>query len=120
MSRLRFPCTIKYGKLKISNRSEFDDVISKLNGDYYIELKETGVRSSQQNNYYWGIIDLLANDLGYTNNEMHDAVKTHFEIKSTKILTKKEFAQLIERIIRWSAIDLGIVIPDPKSLLQSS
>ena len=117
---MRFPCKIEYGKLKILNRSEFDDVISKLNGEYYIKLKETGVRSSQQNNYYWGIVNLLADDLGYTDREMHDAIKEHFEIKSTKVLTKKEFAQLIERIIRWSAIDLGVVIPDSKTLLQSS
>ena len=51
---------------------------------------------------------------------MHDAVKNHFEIKSTKVLTTKEFAKLIERIIRWAAIDLGVVIPDSKTLLQSS
>ena len=51
---------------------------------------------------------------------MHQAVKDHFEIQSTKTLTTKEFSKLIERIIRWSAIDLGIVIPDTKTLLQSS
>ena len=117
---MRFHCEIKNGKLRILNRSEFDDIISNLSGNYYIELKETGVRSTQQNNYYWAIIDLLADDLGYTNREMHDAVKNHFEIKSTKVLTTKEFAKLIERIIRWAAIDLGVVIPDSKTLLQSS
>ena len=117
---MRFPCEIKNGKLRILNRSEFDDIISNLSGNYYIELKETGVRSAQQNNYYWAIIDLLADDLGYTNREMHDAVKNHFEIKSTKVLTTKEFAKLIESIIRWAAIDLGVVIPDSKTLLQSS
>jgi uncharacterized membrane protein YheB (UPF0754 family) len=117
---MRFPCEIKNGILRILNRSEFDDIISNLSGNYYIELKETGVRSTQQNNYYWAIIDLLADDLGYTNREMHDAVKNHFEIKSTKVLTTKEFAKLIERIIRWAAIDLGVVIPDSKTLLQSA
>jgi len=35
-------------------------------------------------------------------------------------LTTKEFSQFIERIIRWSAIDLGVIIPDTKTLLQSS
>tara|TARA_Y100001973_G_C5205850_1_gene341520 strand:- start:5517 stop:5879 length:363 start_codon:yes stop_codon:yes gene_type:complete len=120
MPRLRFACKVENGQLVITNRSEFDDVISKLNGNYYIELKETGVRSAQQNNYYWAIVDLLANDLGYTNREMHDAIKTHFEIESTKILTTKEFSQFIERIIRWSAIELGVVVPDSKTLLQSS
>jgi|TARA_B100000073_G_C23706977_1_gene562673 hypothetical protein len=117
---MRFPCKIENGKLIILNRSEFDSIISNLSGNYYIELKETGVRSTQQNNYYWRIVNLLADDLGYTDREMHDAIKEHFNINSTKVLTTKEFAKLIERIIRWSAIDLGIVIPDSKTLLQSS
>ena len=106
--------------MSLLNRAEFDNAISKLQGEYYIELKETGVRSAQQNNYYWKIVDMLADDLGYTRREMHQAVKDHFEIQSTKTLTTKEFSKLIERIIRWSAIDLGIVIPDTKTLLQSS
>ena len=50
MSRLRVPCNIKNGKMTLTNREEFDKAISKLQGEYYIELKETGVRSSQQNN----------------------------------------------------------------------
>ena len=117
---MRFPCKVKNGKLVILNRSEFDSIIADLNGDYYIEIVETGVRSSQQNNYYWKIVDMLAEELGYTRNEMHSAIKDHFEIQTTKTLTTKEFSQFIERIIRWSAIDLGVMIPDTKTLLQSS
>jgi len=41
-------------------------------------------------------------------------MKNHFDIESTKTLTTKEFADLIERIIRWSAMELNIVIHDPK------
>ena len=51
---------------------------------------------------------------------MHGAIKDHFDIQTTKTLTTKEFSQFIERIIMWSAKDLGIVIPDTKTLLQSS
>ena len=120
MSQMRFPCEIKNGKLIITDRDEFDSVISNYSGNYYLELTETGVRSSQQNNYYWKIINLLAEDLGYTNQEMHKVVKNHFEINSTKILTTKEFSKFIERIIRWAAMDLNVVIPDVKTLLQSS
>ena len=50
MSRLRFPCIIKDGKMSLLDRVEFDNAISKLQGEYYIELKETGVRSAQKNN----------------------------------------------------------------------
>lgn len=113
MSRLRFPCNIKNGKMTLTDREGFDKVISKLQGDYYIELKETGVRSSQQNNYYWNAVRIIAEELGYTDNEMHATIKNHFEVESTKTLSTKEFASFIERLVRWSAIELNIVIPDP-------
>jgi hypothetical protein len=102
--------------MTLVDRQEFDNAIDKLSGNYYIELKEAGVRSSQQNNYYWKIVNILADDLGYTEQEMHSTLKNHFNVESTKTLSTKEFSKLIEQIIRWSAIDLGIVIPDPKSL----
>ena len=102
--------------MTLVDRQEFDNAIDKLSGNYYIELKEAGVRSSQQNNYYWKIVNILADDLGYTEQEMHSTLKNHCNIESTKTLSTKEFSKLIEQIIRWSAIDLGIVIPDPKSL----
>ena len=113
MPRLRFPCNIKDGKMTLTDKEEFDKVISKLQGDYYIELKETGVRSSQLNNYYWNAVRIIAEELGYTDNEMHATIKNHFEVESTKTLSTKEFASFIERLVRWSAIELNIVIPDP-------
>ena len=119
MSRLRFACVIKNGKMSLLNRAEFDNAISKLQGEYYIELKETGVRSAQQNNYYWKIVGILGEELGYTEQEMHATIKNHFNVNSTKTLSTKEFSVFIERLIRWSAVELNIVIPDPKTLLQS-
>ena len=120
MSRLRFPCKIENGSLVLLNRAEFDSAILNLSGEYYLELHETGVRSAQQNNYYWKIVEIIADDLGYTTQEMHSTIKAHFNVQSTKTLSTKEFATFIERIIRWCAVDLNIVIPDTKTLLQSS
>ena len=116
MSRLRFPCNIENGKMTLTNREEFDRAISKLQGEYYIELKETGVRSAQQNNYYWKIVGILGEELGYTEQEMHSTIKNHFNIDSTKTLSTKEFSVFIERLVRWSAVDMNIVIPDPKNI----
>ena len=118
MSKLRFPVRIKDGKMSLLDREVFDNAIAKLQGQYYMELKDTGVRSAQQNNYYWKIIGILGEELGYTEQEMHATVKNHFNVESTKTLSTKEFARFIERLIRWSAVDLNIVIPDPKTLLQ--
>lgn len=113
MSKLRFPCKIENGKVSLHNKPSFTKAIQSISGDYYMELKPTGVRSSEQNNYYWVIVDLLAQELGYTTHEMHQTLKDHFKIQSTKELTTKEFSSLIENIIRWSAIEMNIVIPDP-------
>jgi len=115
MPRLRFSCKIKNGKMVLDNKDEFTNaILIQPSGNYYIELKPTGVRSGQQNNYYWSIVRILAEELGYTEQEMHKTMKNHFDIESTKTLTTKEFADLIERIIRWSAMELNIVIHDPK------
>ena len=113
MPKLRFPCRIEKGKMTLLDREKFDNAISKLQGDYYIELKQTGVRSSQQNNYYWNIVRIIADELGYTEQEMHSTIKNHFDVDSTKTLSTKEFSGFIERLVRWSAIELNIIIPDP-------
>ena len=108
---LRFPCKIEQGKMTLSNRQEFDTQIKDLDGDYYLELKETHVRSPIQNNYYWKIVDILSEDLGYTKMEMHDVIKEYFDIESTKHLTQTEFARLIEDLIIWAGTEMNITIP---------
>ena len=118
MPRLRFPCSIKNGKMFILDREGFNRAISNLDGDYYLELKETKVRSSQQNNYYWNIVRILADELGYTEIEMHETIKNHFSIQSTKTLSTKEFGDIIEKLIRMCAIELDVVIPDPTTICQ--
>ena len=117
MSRLRFPVKLSKGELTFHNRQEFINAIKDIEGDFYLELKEVGVRSPQQNNYYWSIVELLGNELGYTKQEMHHLLKIQFDIDSTKSLEVPEFAKFIEEIIRWSAIEFSISIPDPKTLL---
>lgn len=112
MSRvLRFPCTIINGQMTLTDRESFDANIKGLDGSYYLELKETTVRSPIQNNYYWTIVEIIRNDLGYTKQEMHEAIKEYFEIESTKYLTKSEFAILIDDIIIWAGSEMGITIP---------
>jgi len=86
------------------------------------------VRSEQQNRYYWGVVvDLLAVNTGYTPDEMHEALKFKFlrvrreklpdTVRSTARLTKDEFCEYIEGIQRWAAVEMGVVIPDPDSVM---
>tara|TARA_R110000744_G_scaffold110434_1_gene208312 strand:- start:5435 stop:5776 length:342 start_codon:yes stop_codon:yes gene_type:complete len=102
----RLHCRVEGGNV-ILPKVDVDD------GEYYFELKAVGVRSGQQNNYYWNIIDILSEELGYTKQEMHETIKEHFNIESTKALEPKEFSEFIEQLIRWSAIELYVVIKDP-------
>ena len=86
------------------------------------------VRSVQQNRYYWGVVvDLLAAYTGYLPEEMHEALKFKFlrvkrdklpdTVKSTANLSKDDFCEYIDSIQKWAATEMGVVIPDPESIL---
>ena len=79
-------------------------------------------RSSNQNAYYFGVVlDILSKETGYEIDEMHEIMKYKFlkvkgkmdYIKSTAKLSTSEFETYLERIKRWAAQDLSVVIPDP-------
>jgi len=83
-------------------------------------------RTNQQNSYYWGVVvDMVSKELGYEPHEMHEEFKRMFNPQPSKIdpevtfggsttkLTTTEMNEYIERIARWAAGYLGIVIPDP-------
>lgn len=90
--------------------------------------RETGIRSSNQNNYLWGVVyKVIAEHTGYTENDIHEIMKRKFlppdfitwkgqEIKipgSTAKLDKGDsFPEYIERI-RAEVASLGIIIPEP-------
>ena len=114
---MKFAGKVKNGKLTLDDNLGFRDYLYLIEGDVHLEIKlAEKVRSPQQNAYYRVIIRILSKELGYTEQEMHSTIKNHFNVESTKTLSTKEFARFIERLIRWSAVDLNIVIPDPKSI----
>tara|TARA_Y100000593_G_scaffold28003_1_gene55894 strand:- start:8447 stop:8674 length:228 start_codon:yes stop_codon:yes gene_type:complete len=70
-------------------------------------------RSPKQNNYYWMIIKAVANEVGYTYDELHEIVKVKFKIESTKNLEQDEFSDFLDRLIRYFA-QLGFPVEDPR------
>lgn len=81
-------------------------------------------RSDPQNKYWWGVVvAILADHCGYTNDEMHDALKYKFlrdsaegplvKVRGTSTLTTAEFTRLIDDVRLWSETDLGCYIPAP-------
>ena len=85
----RLHCTVENGIINLPT-------VDVEDGEYYFELKEVGVRSGQQNNYYWQIIDILSEELGYTKQEMHQTIKNHFDIITQLYsqIIKSEFIQI--------------------------
>ena len=56
--------------------------LKELGNDYVVDVKkQKNNRSMMQNNYYWKcIVQVLAEELGYFNDEMHDTLKVKFAI----------------------------------------
>ena len=104
--------------LKIINKEKFDKFLESLEGEIEIVVSEVHSRTHWQNNYYWKVVIgtlIGSNSLGgHTKDEMHRILKNHFKVESTTKLNVYEFQDYIDRIIRWSAIDFNIVIPEPE------
>jgi hypothetical protein len=111
--------------LRLVNPSRLGDYLKNLNGQD-IELiirKPKTSRSDNQSRYYFGVVvELLANELGYDKDEMHEILKYKFlqsnsmglpYVKSTTKLSTGEFEDYLSKIKRWAAEFLHITIPDP-------
>jgi len=93
--------------------------------------KEAKIRSTEENNYYWGVvIEILSSEIGYPKDEMHEILKalflqetkylkTHDGVveakisKSTSELTIAEFEDYLTKIREWAIMEFGILIPLP-------
>jgi len=121
---------VKGGKLQPSVTKRILSDLKQWEGKrVQIEVcKQKSERSTQQNRYYWGaVVKILAKELGYSTDEIHDLLKFKFLkrnivigeteeviVKSTAELTKSEFMDYISDIQIWSA-ELGIIIQDPNT-----
>jgi hypothetical protein len=118
--------TLKFGA---SSRRALDTWLSTLAGKSVVVTvkQERATRSSQANRYYWGVVvPLIAEHLGYTNDEMHEALKYKFlrteaecaasdlpKIRSSAALSTKEFGEYVDSVVTWAGADFGLNIPAP-------
>lgn len=80
-------------------------------------------RSNEQNRYYWGVLlKIFSEETGYTQQELHEALKYEFlkkdmgrltGAKSTKELNTKEFNDYISTVRNFASRDFGCYIPSP-------
>ena len=101
--------------------------LKQLGSDYTVEVKkQKNNRSMMQNNYYWKcIVQVLAEELGYFNDEMHDTLKVKFAsewssievnnktvglqtVNSTARMNTKAFEIYTENIRIWALSELNI------------
>ena len=91
-------------------------------------------RSNEQNAYYWGVVvKLISDETGYTKEEIHDLLASHFigtkkirvggiekEVyKSSTELTTSDFMGFIAEVQRWAAEKLSLYLPDPNEFEKS-
>ncbi len=112
-------------KLTLLNKDSFNKFLGEFSEGTVleIEIKEVVSKSQMQNSYYWGQVigssskegSLLANEMfqGYTKQELHEALKEKFDIKSTKGMTQEDFSEYIDKIIRWAAEFAEMYIKEP-------
>lgn len=93
-----------------------------------LDIPKKGTRSIRLNKYYWKVVMPMVKDglFNAGHNEVKSKDDAHVVIKnlfltkkedqdepSTRVLTNKEFIQLVQEIQIWAAEYLSIVIPDP-------
>ena len=92
-----------------------NEFLDELSGEVEITISEVNSRTHHQNNYYWKVvIGIFSDETGHTKDEVHQILKDHFKVESTAKLNTYEFADYLDRIIRWGAMDWGFNIPDPE------
>jgi|SRR5688572_24285161 len=117
------------------SHSEFEGACKKLLGyikpgnAYVVEIhRAASKRSLNQNRYYWGvIIDLFAQNTGYTKDEAHQELAGMFLkyeshgkpfVRSTTSLTTLEFEQYADKCRQWMGEMLGIHVPLPNEVTE--
>ncbi len=119
-----FRCNVEDGKLTLRNKELFDKYLLSLRGECEIIVRKWRKRrSTKQNAYYFGVvIPLLCEYFGYTDDEMHEALKIKFLSKegvklpttrSTASLSTIEFEYYIAKIKQWALEENNLLIPEP-------
>jgi len=127
-----FSAIIKSNKVVFHNVDLFNGYLISLEGkdvDVVVRKKKK-IRSNPQNAFYWGVcVKLLCETTGYTDDEMHHALKMLFlqdrsrkipTLRSTTNLTTMEFESYLEQIRVWASTELSCVIPMPNEVMTDT
>lgn len=121
------------GKAQFLNLPIFKKDLQQYEGqDAFLIIKPyKDNRSDNQNRYYWGVvIKLLADELGYLPEEMHEVLKQKFLVSrivkvgnteysipdSSSTLNTTEFEDYLSQIRTWASQELELLIPQPNDI----
>ena len=117
---------IKDGQIIVDDKKRFDQETERLEGDViWLEVcKWFNRRSNKQVRYYWGVVvQMLSEETGYTDDEIHELLKVKFLPKkeilgenintSTTVLDTKEMEEYMKKIRMWASVKLTTYIPEP-------
>jgi hypothetical protein len=123
------------GEFQMHNKKNFQKELKEkfFNQHVTITVEKTKKnRSNQQNRYYWACVTIVANELGYSREEMHSIIGFKFlkrekvdensgevfeYIESTTKLSTTDFVVFMDEFIIWSAEHLNIILPSPNEQL---
>lgn len=124
-----FTGIVEKGRLTLDDKVSFMAHLLSLKGPVQLTIeKRKKHRSIEQNAYYWGVVvRILADDIGYNDEEMHEALKWKFlrkdgkipTVRSTASMNTLEFEKYLEDIRVWASTEMGITIPLPKKIADN-
>ena len=118
--------TVTKGRFHPDNRTALNLEFSKREGKRVNVTVSTYKkhRSNPQNSYYFKVVvGLIAEEIGDTLENTHEALKAKFlydmsgelpKVRSTTDLSTVEFDEYMEAVKRWASEYLNIYIPDPE------
>ena len=128
--KLAYYSNVKDGKLQKNVSLQIAEEIKHFEGKR-VEItvqKLKSTRSTQQNRLWWLYVTIIAKEIGYDKNEMHEILKFKFlkkekvdertgeifeYIGSTAKLNKSDFADMVTDLIRYAAETFDIILPLP-------
>lgn len=120
---------VQDGRVILDSRNLMFRAVELLEG-FRVEItikRFRAKRSQSQNGWYWSILTEWGEELGYTKDELHAALRMKFlmqhedtslpTIRSTADLTTLEFSHYLDHVIQ-TAAEMGFIIEDPKPPMQ--
>lgn len=123
MKNLRYNARVVDGKLLIP-KDELQLLTGKLNGKSFMlqVVRHRKNRSLNQNAYYWLILTMVGEELGYLPQEVHEAFKNMFlteytgkipKVRSTSSLSTVDMEDYLQKIRVFALTELNINLPLP-------